>query len=173
MKRSKYNHNFKEGFEHCGICKKQFEEGKLVGVTSFPQNPCVIICNDCIKYLKNLYSDMVETSKELSIPTEEIEIDIRPKDKLWRYMDLAKFIYMLKNSALYFSSPNKFDDIYEGAYGELRNKKEWDHFHLLHMKANIIISPNNCWHSIDRDDLKPRRNDWLKNWPIITMKVFS
>ncbi len=33
--------------------------------------------------------------------------------KIWRYMDLAKFISLLSNQALYFTSPNKFDDPYE------------------------------------------------------------
>jgi hypothetical protein len=34
--------------------------------------------------------------------------------KIWRYMDLAKFISLLTNEALYFSCPDEFDDPYEG-----------------------------------------------------------
>lgn len=33
--------------------------------------------------------------------------------KIWRYMDLAKFISLLSKKALYFANPNQFDDPYE------------------------------------------------------------
>jgi len=33
--------------------------------------------------------------------------------KIWRYMDLAKFISLLSKEALYFANPNQFDDPYE------------------------------------------------------------
>ena len=33
--------------------------------------------------------------------------------KIWRYMDLAKFISLLSNKALYFANPNQFRDPYE------------------------------------------------------------
>src|SRR5664279_16676 len=34
--------------------------------------------------------------------------------KIWRYMDLAKFTYMLITESLYFACPLKFKDPYEG-----------------------------------------------------------
>jgi len=36
------------------------------------------------------------------------------KIKIWKYMDLAKFIYMLVTESLYFACPLKFNDPYEG-----------------------------------------------------------
>ena len=32
---------------------------------------------------------------------------------IWRYMDLAKFISLISNEALYFANPNQFNDPYE------------------------------------------------------------
>jgi len=34
--------------------------------------------------------------------------------KIWRYMDFAKFISLLANEALFFACPNKFQDPFEG-----------------------------------------------------------
>lgn len=45
---------------------------------------------------------------------------------LWRYMDLAKFISLLKDRALYMTRADRFEDPFEGAVGLLRNKKEYD-----------------------------------------------
>jgi len=36
--------------------------------------------------------------------------------KIWRYMDLAKFVSLLSSEALYFACPCEFDDPYEGLY---------------------------------------------------------
>jgi len=36
--------------------------------------------------------------------------------KIWRYMDLEKFISLVTNRGLYFSCPCQFDDPYEGHY---------------------------------------------------------
>jgi hypothetical protein len=37
-------------------------------------------------------------------------------EKIWRYMDLAKFTSLLSSEALYFSCPHEFADPYEGSY---------------------------------------------------------
>lgn len=38
----------------------------------------------------------------------------QPKKKyLWKYMDLFKFLYLIRNKEFYFSSLNDFDDVYE------------------------------------------------------------
>ena len=39
-------------------------------------------------------------------------------DTVWRYMDLAKFISILQNDALWFSHHSNFDDPYDGKYSE-------------------------------------------------------
>ncbi len=41
--------------------------------------------------------------------------------KIWRYMDLAKFISIMSNKSLYFTSFSKFDDPYECYLPEVYN----------------------------------------------------
>lgn len=43
--------------------------------------------------------------------------------KIWRYMDLAKFISLLSNKALYFTSANNFQDKYEFFIPEIYTKE--------------------------------------------------
>jgi len=40
-----------------------------------------------------------------------------PETKLWRYMDLTKFLSMIQTSSLYFARPDTFDDPFECAIG--------------------------------------------------------
>jgi hypothetical protein len=40
----------------------------------------------------------------------------RRSEKIWRYMDLAKFISLLSSESLYFACPHELDDPYEGSY---------------------------------------------------------
>lgn len=48
-----------------------------------------------------------------------IKVDpIPPTDKVWRYMDLAKFIELLKSQSLYLSSVPTMEDEWEGALAE-------------------------------------------------------
>jgi len=39
-----------------------------------------------------------------------------PSEKIWRYLDLAKFISLLSSDSLYFACPIEFTDPYEGIY---------------------------------------------------------
>jgi hypothetical protein len=64
---------------------------------------------------------------------------------IWRYMDLSKFLWMLQNSALYFSRADLLGDPYEGHYTEpmagripepIRNM-------VTIMKKTAYV---NCWH---------------------------
>ena len=49
----------------------------------------------------------------------------RPSAKLWRYMDLAKFLSLLDESSLYFTRIDHFNDPYEGALGVATNEDAW------------------------------------------------
>ncbi|MDX4026457.1 DUF2971 domain-containing protein [Aliarcobacter skirrowii] len=73
--------------------------------------------------------------------------------KIWRYMDLAKFISLLSNRALYFSNASKFNDPYEFFLNEQYMKKfkkddlidYEDFFNEIKksFKKNFAVT---CWH---------------------------
>lgn len=45
---------------------------------------------------------------------EQIVPNMTDGEKIWRYMDLAKFFSLLSKKELYFPNPKKFSDPYEG-----------------------------------------------------------
>jgi hypothetical protein len=76
-----------------------------------------------------------------------------PKIEIWRYMDLEKFEFILKNKALFFCRADRFVDPFEGSLPkrELDLEMREKHEYLIHglsylrkrMKMQNII---NCWH---------------------------
>ena len=163
-----YNYNKNEDLNHCLICKKAFNEGDSVSIIELPKGPFKLVCRACLKEAEKLISMDTNVQKAVTRTTE----GLKEVDKLWRYMDLAKFISMLKDSNLFFSSPKGFNDIYEGAHGELRNKKAWDDFYLSHARAAIITAPDNCWHYIDESKLEEEAQRLVSEITTLQTPVF-
>lgn len=145
----KWDYDFEKTIDYsiCPLCGTSFNEGERVSVLKSNKGPFIIVHKSC-------YEKMDQNQKDAG-EVQDYEDDSLLDDDatIWRYMDLAKFIMMLKQSSLYFSSPSGFSDIYEGAHGELRNKEVWDNYYLSFAKTAIITAPDNCWHKIDRDSL--------------------
>lgn len=60
---------------------------------------------------------------------------------LWRFMDLTKFVALLKDKALYFSRADHLGDPFEGARGTAEKKSEWDEHCLNYLKHTIANPP--------------------------------
>lgn len=52
--------------------------------------------------------------------SKQIFLGVKPPDddncKIWRYMDLSKFVWMIQNKALFFANFKNFDDPFEGRF---------------------------------------------------------
>ena len=59
--------------------------------------------------------------------------------KIWKYMDLAKFIYMLITESLYFACPSKFIDPYEGYFprSHIEAEKKEINEKIDHIKKDV------------------------------------
>lgn len=85
------------------------------------------------------------------------------EDKLWRYMDLSQFIYLLSESCLYFSKLREFEDKWEGSFPNAMNEPMKEHPEVLwakqHTNENQALEMArtdfkqkqhcygvNCWH---------------------------
>lgn len=78
---------------------------------------------------------------------------IPPKDenvKIWRYMDIPKFLSLLEKEALYFSRTDKLGDPFEGSYSKqaLAVRNDGGRYSKWHenLKTRILV---NCWHMND------------------------
>lgn len=98
-----------------------------------------------------------------------------PNQKIWRYVDLTKFLELLNSKSLYFTRLDKFDDIFEGAVplktaqtrkipkrevnqevlinGEIITRKEFQEDELEdyieYQKKEREKFAVNCWHMND------------------------
>ncbi len=79
------------------------------------------------------------------------------ESKIWRYMNLAKFISLLSTESLYFCNSTCFDDKHEGSYTKVNLEMQDDINHIAPIddytnkirKQNEIYRHNvhiNCWH---------------------------
>ena len=71
--------------------------------------------------------------------------------KVWRYMDLEKFISLIVTNCLYFSRCDKFEDPYEGLYPKnhyINKKEEKDDYFTFYdfREVERMFTYVNCWH---------------------------
>jgi hypothetical protein len=64
-----------------------------------------------------------------------------PEQKLWRYMDLAKFLSLLEDRALYFARADKLGDPFEGAAGIAERQSVWDEHYKAYFRHAMITIP--------------------------------
>jgi hypothetical protein len=83
---------------------------------------------------------------------------VQPADldvPIWRYLKFERFVWMLENGALYFSSVDRFEDPFEGALTELEDREfsaAYDEtvqaaarFHTVTYSRRRVMA--NCWHA--------------------------
>ncbi len=83
---------------------------------------------------------MYEQHPDFESPDEE--------DKIWRYMDFAKFVSLLEMNALFFARCDKVEDTYEGIYPRKESKEAFENRnasieHSQQEQKEMFI---NCWH---------------------------
>jgi len=77
--------------------------------------------------------------------------------KIWRYMDLAKFIDLIEKKSLYFSTLNELKDFFEGKYPSsiwnLRSEKEFKiKLEEIERKTKTMMTVN-CWNLSEDESL--------------------
>ena len=126
---------YKEHKTHCTICKRKFADGMCAHLGYLEDNMPAVLCEDCSDKL-------METVVRYHWMHDEF-ISPLPMEKLWRYMDLGKFISLISTKTLYFASASSFQDPFEGAKGTASNKGKWDSFYTDFLKKAIITAPGN------------------------------
>ena len=126
---------YKEHKTHCTICKRKFADGMCAHLGYLEDNMPAVLCDDCSDKL-------METVVRYHWMHDEF-ISPLPMEKLWRYMDLGKFISLISTKTLYFASASSFQDPFEGAKGTASNKGKWDSFYTDFLKKAIITAPGN------------------------------
>ena len=124
---------YNEHRKACTNCGKHFVEGMTAHLGYLVDRTPAVLCDDCAKLLS-------ETVVRYYWMEPEYE-EVLPTAKLWRYMDLAKFISLIGKKKLYFASLESFEDIFEGAKGMAERKEKWDSFYLDFFRHAIRTAP--------------------------------
>lgn len=117
----------------CANCGCSLTESDIVHQGYFKNRVPAIVCHRCAPLLDETVARYYRKSASFESP--------EPQDKLWRYMDIAKFISMLSTESLYFSPSEAFDDPFEGAKGILGNQSEWNEYYLDFFRFAIKTAP--------------------------------
>lgn len=113
----------------------------------------------CIQY--RFYLDMHTTMEKI------LHLDgLDPNAKIWRYMDLTKFLDLILNQEIYLRRIDKFQDVYEGfvsakfrdmaykSYADLaeplgKSKEDAEKLSSLHINNQLLLpmySYASCWY---------------------------
>ena len=129
----KLNIFYKEHRDQCSNCKHNFKHNELAYLGYRKDGSCALLCENCKHLLRKSVTPFCWTELEYTEPN--------PGDKLWRYMDLAKFLSLVSHKALYFAAAKTFKDPFEGAKGLICNKQSWDNFYLEFFREAILTAP--------------------------------
>lgn len=74
----------------------------------------------------------------------EADKRVDTNEKLWRYVDFAKFLQMLETRSLFFPRADKFEDTFEGTSGIAERQPEWDRHYLEFFKNAVRFTLDNA-----------------------------
>ena len=123
----------RDSHDLCCRCGRHFLEGDT-SHAGYDKDAAPLYVGDCCA------SQLVETAARYywkELPFERPP----PEPQLWRYMDFAKFVALLKDNALYFARADSFSDPFEGAKGIAENRKIWDEHYLAFFRLAIKNPP--------------------------------
>ena len=124
---------YNEHRKKCTNCGKTFVEGDTAHLGYLKGRDYALLCDNCAPMLEETVVRYYWQELEYEEPA--------PEDKLWRYMDLAKFVSLISRNELFFSAASSFEDIFEGAKGVEKNKEKWDAFYLDFFKHAVSTAP--------------------------------
>lgn len=139
MQEMTHNHTIElDRFYHshhkeCTNCNHVFTEGETSHLGYLKDRSPAVLCDRCSILLDETVIRYYWMNKPFDEPN--------PDDKLWRYMDIAKFVSMLISKSLYFTPATAFSDIFEGAKGVIENKEKWDNYYLEFFRHAIKTAP--------------------------------
>ncbi len=124
---------YNEHHEKCTHCGKLFTKGSTAHLGYLHNGKYAVLCDGCSHLLQETVIRYYWMEDNFEKPN--------PDDKLWRYMDLAKFISIISTKMLYFSVASSFNDPFECAKGIAERKETWDAFYLDFFREAVRTAP--------------------------------
>ncbi len=134
-------------YDNCSICGKEFGFNENSFLGHLEDGSYAHTCEKCSQKMRDAQFYTNHHVHSYTIPA--------PDAKLWRYLDLAKFLSLLESSSLYFTRLDHFQDPFEGALGSKRNEASWATKELEWKKKwrKVSISKNDCFNDTELQEL--------------------
>lgn len=110
-----------EHHDCCSICGRSFKDKESTHLGLNKDGQYLYVGDCCKNEIKELIVRHIFSKREYQIPDNE--------SKLWRFMDLGKFLSLIQMGSLYFARSDQFSDPFEGAKGIVNRKPEWEGFY--------------------------------------------
>lgn len=103
--------------KNCSICGKEFGFNENSYFGHLDNGSYAYTCENCSQQMIDAKIYTNNHKYPYIIPVSNA--------KLWRYMDLAKFLSLLECKSLFFTRIDHFQDSFEGAIGNKKNEEFW------------------------------------------------
>lgn len=133
---------------NCTVCGKEFEVHEKSYFGHLHDGTCAYTCETCSKNLCDARFYTIAHKKNVCIP--------EPKTRLWRYMDLAKFLSLLESNSLFFTRLDHFADPFEGALGVIENEEVWKKKEKERIKQWLEVEDKYAKRNSDESELETR-----------------
>ena len=126
-KESRIFENEHHGF--CSNCGRRIVDDEIVYVGYDYEGNHTAVCEDCKSLVQTLILKRVHKNRLYTVPERDT--------RLWKFMDISKFLSLIQRNELYFRRADCFDDPYEGAKGIKKNETIWDEAYKENLKELV------------------------------------
>lgn len=142
--------------DNCTICGKKFDKKDKSFFGHQDDGAYAYTCEACSMNLRDAIPYTDNPKKCYNVPSSDA--------KLWRYMDLVKFLSLLNSSSLYFTRIDHFVDPYEGALGMRENEEAWVDNEKKYVEQGLAIKNKVTNHSLSEGELEIEANQHLARY---------
>jgi hypothetical protein len=122
----------RDSHDACSLCGRHFNDGETSHSGYDAESRPLYVGNCCASRIQETAARYRWTKHPYEVPSDD--------SSLWRYMDLAKFVSLLRDRSINFARADVLGDSWEGAKGARINKTIWD-AHYLSFLQEMIRNP--------------------------------
>lgn len=144
----------RDSHDTCSSCGRHFRDGETSHSGYDAEARPLYVGNCCTSRIQETAARYHWTEHPYEIPPDTAS--------LWRYMDLAKFVSLLRDRSIYFARADHLGDSWEGAKGAQNNKGAWDTHYLRFFQEAIRNPPEGYKCEKSDDEIEAEANQLLE-----------
>lgn len=147
---------YHEHEDACTKCGYAFQNNDTIYIGYLKGRHHAVLCEKCSHLMEETQRKVAHSEREYEKPSMT--------DKLWRYMDLSKFISLISTNSLFFAAAYTFNDPFEGAKGSFSNKDKWDSFYRSFIEYAICNPPAGMEPPTDKNKIREDQERLLQEF---------